>query len=270
MPDHSQEFRGEILQTRRVENFRLVAVDYASNQVLPLHSHRQAYVSVALYGGYLEQLRMRSWECTPGGTIFHASGESHENRFFEGGARLLVLEIDPPFLSGIEDRGIATNHQWTSNHPQCMYLALRLSRALHQTDALSALCAEGLSLELLCEALQGVAERRRGSPGWLSRVREILHDRYCENISLGALAREVQVHPVHLARTFREHYHCSMGDFVRKLRVEAACRELLHSDTTIAEIAVRTGFTDQSHLSRVLKRHTGVPPGEFRRTRQPA
>jgi AraC family transcriptional regulator len=263
----SREFRGEILQTRRVANFRLVGVAYAPNQVLPLHSHEHAYVSVALCGAYLEKLPMRSWECTPGGTIFHAPGESHENRFFEVGARLLVLEIDPRFLTGIGDRGIATDRQWTSNSAHCMHLATRLNRALNQSDALSALYAEGLSLELLSEALQGFSEPRRGCPNWLPQVREILHDRYRENVSLTELAHEVHVHPVHLARTFRRHYQCCVGDFIRKLRVEAACRELLESDATIAEIAARTGFTDQSHLSRILKRYAGMSPGAFRRTR---
>ena len=260
----SPQFRGEILQTRSVANFRLVAVNYAPNQVLPRHSHQQAYVSVALCGGYLEQLRQRSWECTPGGTIFHAPGESHENRFFEVGARLLVVEIEPRFLSGIEERGVATDRQWTSNSSHCMHLAARLIRGLTESDALSALYTEGLSMELLSEALRGTGERRT-SRDWLSRVHEILRDRYRENVSLAELAGEVQVHPVHLARAFRRHYHCCVGDFVRKLRVEAACRELRQSKATIAEIAVRTGFTDQSHLSRILKRHIGVSPGEFRR-----
>jgi len=263
--DSSEEFSGKILQTRSVANFRLVAVAYAPNQVLPLHSHDHAYVSVALRGGYLEQLRRSSWECTAGGTIFHAPGESHKNRFFETGARLLVLEIEPRFLTDIAHRGIVTDRQSASTSAYCMHLAMRLDRALGESDPLSALCAEGLSLELLSETLQRFGEPIRGSPDWLSHVREILHDRYREQLSLSELAAEVQVHPVHLARAFRKRYGCCVGDFIRQLRVEAATHELLRSDAPIAEIATRAGFTDQSHLSRILKRYIGVSPGELRK-----
>lgn len=261
----TQEFRGQILQTRCVANFRLVAVSYAPNQVLPLHSHEHAYVSVALCGAYLEQLGKSSWECTAGGTIFHAPGESHRNRFLERGARLLVLDIEPRFLTDIADRGIVTDRPSASVNSYCMHLALRLDRALSESDPLSVMCAEGLSLELLSETLRRFREPRRGSPDWLSRVREILHDRYREHLSLSELAGEVQVHPVHLARAFRKRYHCCVGDFIRQLRVEAASQELLRSNAPIAEIAARTGFTDQSHLSRILKRYAGISPGELRK-----
>jgi AraC family transcriptional regulator len=264
-PGLRKEFRGEILQTRSVANFHLVAVAYAPNQVLPVHSHERAYVSVALRGGYLEQLRSSSWECTTGGTIFHAPGECHQNRFLDSGARLLVLGIEPRFLADMAERGIAIDRQTVSTNAYCTQLAMRLDGVLGESDPLSALCAEGLSLELLSATLQRLREPRRSSPDWLARVREILRDRYREHLTLSEIAGEVQIHPVHLARAFRKRYRCCVGDFIRQLRVEAACQELVRSDAPIAEIAARTGFTDQSHLSRILKRYAGVSPGELRK-----
>jgi AraC family transcriptional regulator len=84
-------------------------------------------------------------------------------------------------------------------------------------------------------------------------------------VLLGELAADVSVHPVHLARAFRKRYLCSVGDYIRKLRIEAACHALLNSDTAIAEIALRSGFSDQSHLCRTLKQYTGMSPRHFRR-----
>jgi AraC family transcriptional regulator len=262
------EFRGEILRARNIGNFSLIEVTYAPNQVLPLHSHEHAYVSVALRGAYVEQSKTSAWECTSGGTIFHAAGESHSNRFFECGARLLVLEIRPRFLAQIADRGILTDRPNAVKNPHCMHLAVQLEQALKRSDPLSVLCAEGLGLELLSETLRPhLSDGKQGVPDWLRQVREILHDRYREHLTLTELADAVQVHPVHLARAFRQRYQCCVGDFIRTLRVEAACRELLHSDAPIADIAARTGFTDQSHLSRILKRHAGLSPGQFRKSR---
>jgi AraC family transcriptional regulator len=264
----TEEFRGEILQTRRLANFSVVAISYAPNQVLPPHRHEHAHLSISIRGAYLEQCPMSTWECTTGGTIFHAPGESHGNRFLETGAHLLALELHPEFLSRIAEQGIATDRQFRLTSVYCMRLAVRLEGMLKLSDPLSAMSAEGLCLELLSEALQpGSGRLEEGSCDWLLRVHEILHDRYREHLSLADLAGQVQVHPVHLARAFRKRYRCRIGDFIRKLRVEAACRELLQSNAPIAEIAARTGFTDQSHLTRIMKRNAGVSPAEFRRSR---
>lgn len=48
------------------------------------------------------------------------------------------------------------------------------------------------------------------------------------------------------------------------VRVEHAARRIAGSDDPLVEIALETGFADQSHLSRVFKLHTGMLPGEFR------
>ena len=55
-----------------------------------------------------------------------------------------------------------------------------------------------------------------------------------------------------------------IGEYVRALRIERAARELVDTDTPIAEIGLRFGFFDQSHFSRVFKRHTGLTPAAFR------
>jgi methylphosphotriester-DNA--protein-cysteine methyltransferase len=75
---------------------------------------------------------------------------------------------------------------------------------------------------------------------------------------------EVGIHPAHLARTFRARYGRSIGDYVRRLRIERAAGELSDSSAAIAEIGLRAGFFDQSHLSRVFRDYTGQTPAAFR------
>jgi AraC family transcriptional regulator len=81
---------------------------------------------------------------------------------------------------------------------------------------------------------------------------------------LGEVAREVGVHPVHLAHEFRKFYRESVGEYARRLRLEAACRQIAQTNLSLSEIAANAGFYDQSHLSNTLKRHTGMTPAEFR------
>jgi AraC family transcriptional regulator len=56
-----------------------------------------------------------------------------------------------------------------------------------------------------------------------------------------------------------------MTDYVRRLRVEHARRELMTTSRSLADIAHSAGFADQAHLSRVFRQLTGVTPGAFRR-----
>jgi len=53
---------------------------------------------------------------------------------------------------------------------------------------------------------------------------------------------------------------------VRKLRVDAACRQLTTSDKPLSEIALSAGFADQSHFTKTFRRLTRTTPGEFRRS----
>jgi AraC family transcriptional regulator len=69
---------------------------------------------------------------------------------------------------------------------------------------------------------------------------------------------------VHFAVCFRRFYGCSAGEYLRRIRFEQACRMLKQPHASLAEIAHATGFADQSHFTRFLKRITGLTPGEYR------
>ena len=92
----------------------------------------------------------------------------------------------------------------------------------------------------------------------------MVHAGSSESLSLSQVARAVNVHPVYLAREFRRHYRCTVGEYVRRTRVEAACREMLKPDSSLAEIALICGFHDQSHFSRTFKRVMSVTPAVYR------
>src|SRR5262249_21772677 len=81
-----------------------------------------------------------------------------------------------------------------------------------------------------------------------------------ENLTHEAVAAAVGIHPVHLARVFRYHFGATLGDYVRRLRVEFAARQLITTEETLAGIALAAGFSDQSHFTRTFKRQTGMTP----------
>jgi AraC family transcriptional regulator len=73
------------------------------------------------------------------------------------------------------------------------------------------------------------------------------------------------VHPVYLACAFRRHYRSTVGEYVRRLRVEFACRELSATRAPLAQVALAAGFADQSQFSRTFKRVVGLTPTEYRK-----
>ncbi|HEX7111160.1 MAG TPA: helix-turn-helix transcriptional regulator, partial [Mizugakiibacter sp.] len=78
------------------------------------------------------------------------------------------------------------------------------------------------------------------------------------------------VHPAHLARRFRRALGLSVGEYQRRLRIEATREALAHSPQPIAAIAAAAGFADQSHYARVFQRLTGEAPRDYRRRMQSA
>jgi AraC family transcriptional regulator len=95
-------------------------------------------------------------------------------------------------------------------------------------------------------------------------VRELLHERAPATATLSELADAVGVHRIHLARSFRREYGVTLGEYARSLRLEWATAQLAQDETSLAEIATRAGFADQSHFTRAFRAHTGVTPGRYR------
>jgi AraC family transcriptional regulator len=134
-----------------------------------------------------------------------------------------------------------------------------------QADEASVLAIEGIALELAAafgRASSSLSERH--PPRWLVHARELLHARFSDPLSLSEIAAEVHVHPVHLARVFRRVYGSTVGEYVRRLRVEFASQQLLTSDSPLSAIAHQAGFSHQSHFSTTFKRFVGATPAEYR------
>jgi AraC family transcriptional regulator len=102
-------------------------------------------------------------------------------------------------------------------------------------------------------------------PRWLQRIRDQLIEQCTASLTLADLAQEAGVKPTYLASAFRRHFGCTIGAFVRRERVDLACRQLTNSNTPLADIALRTGFADQSHFTRTFKRHVGLTPAAYRK-----
>jgi AraC family transcriptional regulator len=101
--------------------------------------------------------------------------------------------------------------------------------------------------------------------GAFRRVRAYIEDHIGERISLDELALQAGVSRFHFARQFRLSTGESPMEFLRRMRIERSKSILQTRDSTIAEVAARLGFSDQSHFTRIFGRLVGTSPGSFAR-----
>lgn len=93
----------------------------------------------------------------------------------------------------------------------------------------------------------------------------MLRSEYRGSLRISHVAAEVGTHPTHLSRVFRDRMGLPIGDYVHRLRVRYAGEALARPGARLADVAASAGFADQSHLTRVFKRVTGVTPAAFRK-----
>jgi YesN/AraC family two-component response regulator len=86
------------------------------------------------------------------------------------------------------------------------------------------------------------------------------------SLSLSTVAESLQVNSSYLSRAFAQYFdNLTFGDYIRKLRIEKAMQLLETTKHSLTEIAYLTGFSDQSHFTRVFKKKLGQNPSDYRK-----
>lgn len=93
---------------------------------------------------------------------------------------------------------------------------------------------------------------------------DYIREHHRRRLTVEELAAHAELSPRQLHRKFTEVFGLSVQEFLVRTRIQAASDRLLHSDQTIAEIAVDFGFCDQSAFTQLFRKHTGLTPRRFR------
>jgi AraC-like DNA-binding protein len=109
-------------------------------------------------------------------------------------------------------------------------------------------------------------ESYKKTPLWAKELKEIIQDHIDTNLSLKEISKDLDINPAYLSRKFSTYFdNLSFGDYIRKLRIEKAIELLNTSDYSLTEIAYLTGFSDQSHFTRIFKQHIGKNPSIYKK-----
>lgn len=121
---------------------------------------------------------------------------------------------------------------------------------------------------LLLEVFNSFLKKREGKkmPEWAKELKELIQDHIDTNLNLKELSRDLDINPSYLSREFSKHFgNLTFGEYIRTQRIEKAIELMQDPSYSLTHIAYLTGFSDQSHFTRIFKKHTGSSPSQYRK-----
>ena len=126
--------------------------------------------------------------------------------------------------------------------------------------------SEQLFLSVLNNYFKSNAVSGKKIPGWAHELKEIIQDQIDTSLSLKEISKNLEISPSYLSREFSKYFgDMSFGEYIRKQRIEKAIDLMQTPSCSLTEIAYLTGFSDQSHFTRIFKKHIGQSPSAYRK-----
>ncbi|MEZ5345518.1 MAG: AraC family transcriptional regulator [Pyrinomonadaceae bacterium] len=258
------EFYGKVSAKRSVSSSIISEIVHTRGKSLPKHSHELAFFTLLLDGSYSESYGRKNFSYRPMTVLWHPSDVSHKDEIGSKGGRFFSVEIQKAGLDTLKTYA-KIPEDFYEERSSLVWLACRLYREFKEWQTCSELVAEGITLEMLAHSARNEILKEKKPPKWLDLVIEKLNDEFAETPTTKELANEANVHPVHLSAVFRRFQDRTIGEYLQELRVKRASQLLLDPENSLSDIAVTTGFADQSHFTRIFKNKTGMTPGIFRK-----
>ena len=193
---------------------------------------------------------------------------------------VLHIYLDPQFVQktaeacDLNHGQIAIDPQLGVRDEQLSYLAMSLLYEMKEENVVGRLYADSVAFVVAMQlirrysCLKDVRISRGGmAPQKLRRAIGYISDHLDQEqeISLAVVAEEVGMSYYHFSRAFKQSMGLSPINYITHQRMERAKRLLLETELSIAEIALRAGFSSQSHFTTSFRRLAGVTPRSYRR-----
>ena len=261
------QFLGDITRSLDVCDVLLRETQHAGGQVIAPHVHETPHFCIGVAGACVERINNRDIECVPGTIEYHPAGTCHSSRWHRRGGRCFTVSLGARWTSHLadDDRELRPHEGVLGDAPR--QLMSRLHRELMFADDNSNMVIEGLTLALIGDARRerAVAVMRGAPPAWLRRAADDLRDHAFESVRVEVAAQVAGVHSVLLSRWFRRVHHMTVGEFVRRLRIERARHLLAASAKPLSAIALECGFVDHAHFTRTFRSLVHSTPSDYRR-----
>jgi AraC-like DNA-binding protein len=201
--------------------------------------------------------------CSAGTLLYHHWEEAHYNIKPDILTRGLHIEVTPAWFDYFQIPRNVVEGSFSLKDPAIILLFYQIFKEVKMIDSTLRISVNQLLLHVFSKMVY-LKSRDERKPGWVSRIDDLLHEQFSENLNLRDLSNFLGIHPVHLSRDFSKYFHCTLGEYIRKLRVSKSLA-LFDEQESLTGIALECGFADQSHFIRCFKQNLGTTPTKFRK-----
>jgi AraC family transcriptional regulator len=225
-----------------------------------MHYHENPHICFLLQGGDIESRSNRSYERNTGDIYFYYAGETHSSISRKGISKNTVIEFGQTFFGkyGFSESQI---DRAVKENLDAKFLVLKMQKEMLIDDGCSSLTIQTLLLDLVNCSLKSY---ERSTPKWVHTLDNFLNDNWNEKVTLQELSTATETHPITISKHFRKYFSCTLGEYLRKRKIDRSIPLIKDSQMSLTEIALHCGFADQSHFTRTFKQLTGFLPKEFR------
>jgi AraC family transcriptional regulator len=250
-----------LLQT---EDYSISVSTYDAGDLSDWHCHENSFLAFILRGGNLEKRQQKEFHCQAGTLLFYPRYAPHRNAHYQGGTKILHLELMDRWFAqnGIEKQERA---DWHLQNVNASFLAGKIMEECSIHDQFSPASLSALLTQLLIQFARGETGSYAKQPRWVRILSEIIYELPVKDLSLPAMSRILDLHPVTLSKEFPAYFNCQLGDFIRKIKIERSISCLADRSMSISQVAFLFGFCDSSHYIKRFKEIKGVTPAEFRK-----
>lgn len=232
---------------------------YIPGEKFPFHYDGHSRISIVLNGRLKEKAGQSEIFAQAFSVVVKPGDVWHSNEFGPDGARLLSVVFPPDFLSDSSGEPVFQHWQWYHSNQ----VARATSRYLQRLRLTDDPASETIDF-LAALSPRPASHFTKATPDWLELVSEQIRDQPEVNYSVQELASSIGVHPVYMARAFRKYFDCGVKEYIHRNRLRNIISSLTDTKQPLVEVALESGYADQSHMSRFFKQATGMSPGAFR------
>lgn len=128
---------------------------------------------------------------------------------------------------------------------------------------------ENLLLDVFNKFIRQAKGTKKKIPLWVKDLKEMIQDQIDTNLTLKELSKNIDINPSYLSREFSRYFEdLTFGEYLQKQRIEKAKQLIAEKKYALTEVAYLTGFSDQSHFTRIFKKHVGKNPSAYRKILQ--
>lgn len=102
----------------------------------------------------------------------------------------------------------------------------------------------------------------------IEKALQYIHENFSKNINMAMVANQVSINYTWFSEKFKEHTGVNFNEYLKKLRIDEACRLLEKGCYKIYEVAEKSGFSDPKYFTKIFKESTGVSPGEWKKSHE--